>query len=151
MKSSKNLLPCSIGTAVVIVGSLMLCGLINKFAFGGGSKLLTECQIPQDEGILRLYTTHGSSVTTADWWKVTYQTSKSKESTIFSSYSSPGIKDIECAQDEVIFIFYPDEHTAIPISWIKEELIFKPVSFYKSELKSLEYQEEVSTWKGVYP
>jgi hypothetical protein len=113
--------------------------------------MLAECQIPNDEGILRLYIIHGSSVTTSDSWTVTYQKSRFKKSTIFSAYSSPGIKDIKCGQDEVVFIFYPNEPVSIPVSWIKNELIFKPITFSKMELTSPEYREEVSTWKGVYP
>jgi hypothetical protein len=150
MKTSKSL-PCLIGVAVAMFGSLALCGLIGKIAFGDQTQLLAECQIPQDEGVLRLYVTHGSSMTTSDSWTVTYQKSKIKKSTIFSSYSSPGIKNIECGQDQVVFTFYPNEPISIPVSWIKEELIFRPVRFYKSELRSSEYRDEVSTWKGVYP
>jgi hypothetical protein len=147
MKTSKSLLNCSIG----IVIALFACMVIGGKIFGGKSELLAECQIPKDGGVLRLSTAHGSSVTTSDSWTVSYQTSKRKKYTIFSSYSSPGIKNIECGQDEVVFIFYPNEPITIPLSWIKEELIFRPVMFYKSELRSPEYREEVSTWKGVYP
>jgi len=125
--------------------------MTGNIALGGGRQLVAECQIPQDEGILRLYTIHGSSVTTSDSSTVTYQKSGIRESTIFSAYSSPVIKNIECGQDEVIFTFYPNEPISIPVSWIKSELISKPITFYKMELTSPEYQEKVSTWKGVYP
>ena len=147
MKTSKYLLNCSIG----IVIALFACFLIVGMASNSGTQLLAECELPKDGGVLRLSTTHGSSVTTSDSWTVSYQTSKRKKYTIFSSYSSPGIKNIECGQDQVVFIFYPNEPIIIPLSWIKEELIFRPVTFYKSELRSPEYREEVSTWKGVYP
>ena len=147
MKTSKSLLTCSIGIVIAMFACFLLVGKVSN----GRTQLLAECQIPKDGGVLRLSVTHGSSMTTSDSWTVSYQTSKRKKYTIFSSYSSPGIKNIECKQDQVVFTFYPNEPTTIPISWIKEELIFRPVTFYKSELRSPEYREEVSTWKGVYP
>ena len=72
MKTSKSLLTCSISIAVAFFASIFLCGFIDRIAFGDQSQLLAECQIPQDEGILRLYVTHGSSMTTSDSWTVTY-------------------------------------------------------------------------------
>ena len=73
-----------------------------------------------------------------------------RQYSIFSAYSSPGVKDIKCEQSEVILIFYPgDYQEALSLDWIRNELVYKPLSFYKSHLKTPEYWDEVSDWKYI--
>lgn len=104
----------------------------------------------ENKAIVRLYEVHGSSVTTSDSWLVTYQEPSSPEKTILSAYSSPGMKDINCKQSDVILVFYPgDYQESLPLNWIRNELIHKPLSFYKSHLRSPEYWDEVSGWKYI--
>jgi len=60
------------------------------------------------------------------------------------------VKDIKCEQSEVILVFYPgDYQEALSLDWIRNELINKPLSFYKSHLKTPEYWDKVSDWKYI--
>ena len=89
--------------------------------------------------MVRLYEVSGSSVTTSDSWSVTYQQPNSSKKPIFTAYSSPGVKDIKCEQSEVILIFYPgDYQEALSLDWIRNELVYKLLSFYESHLKTQE-------------
>ena len=148
MKSTKSLLTCSIGFALLLVGSVIFFRI-----FGNGTSvnsLVTECQLTENNAMIRLNEVHGSSVTTSDAWSVTYQEPNSLKKTIFSAYSSPGVKDIKCEQSEVILIFYSgDYQESLSLDWIRNELVYKPLSFSKSHLKTPEYWDEVSDWKYI--
>ena len=148
MKSTRSLLNCSIGFVVLLVGSAIFCRIL-----GNGTRtdsLVTECQLTENNAVIRLYEVRGSSVTTSDSWSVTYQEPNSFKKTIFSAYSSPGVKDIKCEQSEVILIFYPgDYQEALSLDWIGNELVHKPLSFYKSHLKTPEYWDDISDWKYI--
>ena len=98
--------------------------------------------------MVRLYEVRGSSVTASDSWSVTYQEPRAKESTIFGAYSSPAMKDIVCGQNEIILVF-TDDQESLPLDWIRNELVYNPLSFYKSHLKTPEYWDEVSDWKYI--
>lgn len=113
--------------------------------------MVSECEIPISGEKVRLYMTQGSSVTTSDSYRVTFQAPRKNEVKIYSAYSSPAIKSIACEDTSVIFTFYPDNSVSIPVSWIKEKLVHTPLTFYKLKLTSPEYQEEVSHWEGFNP
>ena len=148
MKSTKSLLNCSIGFVVLLVGSVILIRILGNGT--SADSFITECQLTENNAIVRLYEHHGSSFTTSDSWSVTYQELDSTKKTIFSSYSSPGVKEIKCEQSEVTFVFYPgDYQESISLDWIRNELVHKPLSFYKSHLKTPEYWNEVSEWKYI--
>jgi hypothetical protein len=148
MKSTKSLLTCSIGFVILLVGCVIMFRILGNGT--NTSSLVTECQLTENNAVIRLYEVHGSSVTTPDSWSVTYQEPSSSKKTIFSAYSSPAVKDIKCEQSEVIFIFYPgDYQEALALDWIRNELVNKPLSFYKSHLKTPEYWDEVSDWKYI--
>ena len=103
MKPTKSLLNCSIGFAVLLVGSIIFFRIL-----GNGTRtnsLVTECQLTENNAVVRLYEVRGSSVTSSDSWSVIYQEPGSFKKTIFSAYSSPGVKDIKCEQSEVMLIF----------------------------------------------
>ena len=148
MKTTKALLTCSIGFVVLLVGSLIFFRILGNRT--DANSLITECQFTDGHTVARLYKSNGSSVTTSDSWSVTYQEVESKEKTIFSAYSSPGVKEIVCEQSEVILIFYPgDYQESLSLDWIRSDLVHQPLSFYKSHLKTPEYWDEVSSWKYI--
>ncbi|MEP6896244.1 MAG: hypothetical protein ABI986_11615 [Chloroflexota bacterium] len=148
MKSTKSLLNCSIGFVILLVGSVIFLRVLGNRT--SANSFVTECQLTENNAIVRLYEVHGSSVTTSDSWSVTYQEPSSIEKTIFSAYSSPGVKNIKCKQSEVILVFYPgDYQESLSLDWIQNELVHKPLSFYKSHLKTPEYWDNVSDWKYI--
>ena len=148
MKSTKSLLNCSIGFVALLVGSVIFCRIWG--ARTSTDSFVKECQLIENKAVVRLYEHHGSSVTTSDSWSVTYQEPDSSENTIFSAYSIPGVKDIDCEQSEVALIFYPgDYQESLTLDWIQNELVHKPLSFYKSHLKTQEYWDNVSDWKYI--
>ena len=148
MKSTKSLLNCSVGFVILLVGSIIFFRIL-----GNGTRtnsLVTECQLTENNAMIQLDEDHGSSVTTSDTWSVTYQEPSSSKKTIFSAYSSPAVKDIKCEQNKVTLIFYPgDYQEALSLDWIRDELVYKPLSFSKSHLKTPEYWDEVSDWKYI--
>jgi len=150
MKPSKSpILTCLNVFAVFFLTGVVICGILTQIDIR--NSLVSECSFPNNQGKVRLYEYLGSSVTTSDRWIVTFQEPWKEETEIYSAYSSPGIKNIECKEDSVMVIFYPNDQVPIPISWIKEKLVHKPLVFNKARLLSLEYQEEVSTWEGFNP
>ena len=148
MKSTKSLLNCSIGFIVLLAGSVILGRVLA--ARTRTDSLVTECQLTENNAVVRLYEHHGSSVTTSDSSSITYQEPGSFKKTIFSAYSSPGVKNIKCERSKVILIFYPgDYQESLSLDWIKNELVHKPLTFYKAHLKTPEYWDEVSDWKYI--
>jgi hypothetical protein len=148
MKSTKSLLNCSIGFAVLLVGSIILFRILGNG--GRTNSFVTECQLAENNAVVRLYEHHGSSVTTSDSWLITYQEPNSLKKTIFSAYSSPSVKNIECGQSEVILIFYPgDYEESLSLDWIRNKLVNKPLTFYKDHLKTPEYWDDISDWKYI--
>jgi hypothetical protein len=153
MKPSKSpILTCLIVFAVLFLSSVVICGILGQIDDNARTKLVAECDFSNSRGKVRLYRIDGSSVTTLDWWRVTYQEDPWKEErTIYSAYGGPGLRNIECKEDQVMFIFYPNNPIPIPISWIKEKLVHNPLAFNRDRLMSLEYREEVSTWEDFNP
>ena len=152
MKSSRSsILTFLIVFAALCLSSVFICGILTQIDNDTRTKLIAECDFSNSKGKVRLFRIDGSSVTTLDWWRVTYQEPWKEEKTIYSAYGSPAIKNIECKEDHVIFIFHPDNPTPIPISWIKEKLVHKPLAFNRNRLMSLEYREEICTWEDFNP
>ena len=148
MKSTKSLLTCSIGFVVLLVGSLIFLRILGNET--SANSLVMECQLTENNAVVRLYEYHGSSITTSDSWLITYQEPNSLKKTIFSAYSSPPVKNIECEQSEVILIFYPgDYQESLSLDWIRNKLVNKPLSFYKDHLKTPEYWDDISDWKYI--
>lgn len=151
MKNLKSdIKSCSLAIAIIIVSVVGLCGILRG-VLPSRRELLAECQIEKNGATIRLYNRIGSSATTSDSSIITYQKTDLKEVTIFSAYSSPGIRDLLCESDQIALIEYAEDKPTIflPLGWIENELIYEPVRFYKSELTSLEYKEEVSDWNGI--
>ncbi len=111
---------------------------------------MEQCQIQSNNATVRLYIFNGSSATTSDAYTVTYQKKDRSEKRIFDAYSSPFITDLECEKDQVILFQY-DEKIVLPIRWIENELVHRPLKFQYGQLRSLEYEAEVSTWEGYTP
>ncbi|HEX2696579.1 MAG TPA: hypothetical protein VHM28_02650 [Anaerolineales bacterium] len=110
--------------------------------------------MPSNDAIVRLYVFEGSSVTTSPTYSITYEEPKDKEKMIFGAYSSPGVRDIRCEQEQVVLLMYPldsDDTIILPLDWVKDELIYKPIQFEYSRLLTHEYSDRVANWKGITP
>ena len=82
MKSTKSLLNCSVGFVLLLVGSVIFFRI-----FGNGTRansLVTECQLTENNAMVRLHEVRGSGVTTSDSWSVAYQEPSSFKKTIFN-------------------------------------------------------------------
>jgi len=105
------------------------------------------CEIPITESLLRLYHGHGSLATSSDSSSVTYQESPTaKERRIFYAYSSPFIRDLQCEQEKVVLIGHYETQYQIELEWINDELIEKPIKFYKYCLQTEEYKNRITDW-----
>lgn len=153
MKSRPSLVTCSLILAALILGSVLICGLTRNI-FSPPTKPVAMCQMPSNDAIVRLYVFEGSSVTTSPTYSITYEEPKDKEKMIFGAYSSPGVRDIRCEQEQVVLLMYPldsDDTIILPLDWVKDELIYKPIQFEYSRLLTHEYSDRVANWKGITP
>ena len=118
--------------ALVVGGSLLAP---NRNAYGNPQDevLITQCQAPQDNAVVRLYQGNGGA-TTALRWSVTFQINPAtQERQIFFSYGSPAISTILCAPDGVTLITYEQARTTFPWSKVTNELINRPIALRWNE------------------
>lgn len=109
------------------------------------------CVFGQENEWVRLYVGGSSHATTSDRYILAYQKAGSSEKIFFSAYSSPTIKELKCGGDQMTIVEFgpnPDTYT-ISLAWIKDELVNRPLKFYKMTLQTPEYKDKVSTWKGI--
>ena len=137
----------SISFVVCVLGSVITFGLIGNSV--SRSDLLAHCQMPGNGATLRLFVRRGSSATTSDTYSITYQRPGAVEKGIFSAYSSPFVDDLICEQDQDTLIHDPNKPVTLSLRLIEEELVNKPLRFYKGELRSPEYRDAVSDWQEV--
>jgi hypothetical protein len=137
---------------VAACASLMVIAFAIFCGFWLPRKPTQICQIPGTNEVIRFFFLDSiGGATTSDAYRVTFQDGTALEKTIFHAYSSPAIEKVECQNDAVVLLGYGQTPMILPVQWIKESLIYKPLDFYKNRLESLEYQDQVRSWDAYIP
>ena len=109
------------------------------------------CLIPGTNGIVRFYSYESrGGATVSDGYGVTYEDNETPETSIFYSYSSPGISAIECRNDAVLLKDRFRSPYVLSIQWIHDDLVHEPLRFYKGALRNVKYGNAIEGWEGVY-
>ena len=142
---------CIFYICLFIIASLgSSCNSNNEPRLPRKKNLVQECTFSETNETARFYKSNGSHATTSDGYTVTFQEVGSKEKVVFYAYSSPGINEIRCEKESLILLDKHRDPYLLPIEWIKSELVFQPIRFYKMQLQTPEYVENISEWDNAY-